>query len=84
MNSNTTKFILTGHNDVVPGAKLLLNDLLATGSTDKTVKFWNTTDGKLLRNFTHGDKISWSVDMLNAQQLVSGSAVTTILIWTFF
>ena len=48
---------------------------MASGSSDKSIKLWNITNGKLIRNLTgHTNFILNSVDFLsNSQTLVSGS-----------
>ena len=86
LNTNTQKFILNGHTHQVLSLKLLSFDILASGgSSDSTIKIWNTTSGELIRNITgHTWWIYRSLDLMNdGQTLVSGSWDKTIKLWNW-
>ena len=73
---------LKGHNSSVYGLKVISSEIMASCSTDKTVKLWNTTDGSLIRTLSgHADGLLHSLDMLKENLLVSGSLDNTIKLW---
>lgn len=84
LNSYTTKYILTGHDDGVEGLKQISSNILCSGSMDATIKLWNTMSGELIRTLTgHISTIYWSLDKLidDEQMLISGSLDRTIKLW---
>jgi WD40 repeat protein len=52
MKSNDVKQ-LTGHQSYVLALTEMSNNILASGSGDQTVKVWNITSARLLRNLTN-------------------------------
>jgi WD40 repeat protein len=82
LTTYTSKYILFGHNNSVCGLKLISYEILASGSTDQTIKLWNITSGALVKTLrNHTSTIGWSVDLLNTQTLVSSSDDQTIKLW---
>ena len=72
------------HTKLLVTLKQVTTDILASASDEGAIKFWNITNGKLLRNLGgHTKNIEWSLDMLNAQTLVSGSWDQTIKLWNW-
>jgi WD40 repeat protein len=75
LTTNTCKFTLTGHIGSVLGLKQITPSILASGCTDTSIKLWDITSGQLIRTLTgHTGAIHMSVDLINSQTLVSGSA----------
>ena len=59
----------------------LSNDLLVSGSADKTIRIWSMRERKLIRTIlAHGSSVL-SVKALRADRLISYSADDTIKIW---
>jgi WD40 repeat protein len=80
--TNTLKFTLTGHSNNVYGLKMISNEILASGSADKSIILWNITNGNQIRRLPNTHEIYWSVDLLNdAVTLVSGSSDQKIELW---
>jgi WD40 repeat protein len=81
--TKTNKFVLNAHNDYVYGLKRISNDIIASGSSDATIKLWNITDGSLIRTLTnHTASIFQSIDLINdGQTLLSASYDGTIRFW---
>ena len=80
---------LTGHKDSVKSVAMSADgQMLASGSSDKTIKLWNLKTGDLLRILTghrtltgHEDYV-WSVAIsVDGQMLASGSSDKTIKLW---
>ena len=86
-SESSIKFNLTGHTNFVYGLKEVSpnSNILASGSSDNTIKIWNTLTGQLIRTLTgHTNYILWSLDLLNdGQTLVSGSWDQTIKLWNW-
>jgi WD40 repeat protein len=56
--------------------------ILASGSTDTTIKIWHLATGELLNTLTdHLGSVNSVAISPNGQILASGSADTTIKIW---
>ncbi|MBD2462137.1 serine/threonine protein kinase [Oscillatoria sp. FACHB-1407] len=82
---------LTGHTGAVTAIALNPNGtLLASGSSDKTIRLWSIPQGELLytipgrslwSNTGHSDRISALGFALDGQTLISGSDDSTIKIW---
>ena len=71
------------HNDAINDVALSpKGQLLATASSDRTVKLWKTDDGTLIQTFKgHKNKV-WTVDFSpSGQQLVTASSDTTVKLW---
>ena len=80
----TSIFTLQGHSDFVISLKQVKSDVLASASDEGANKLWNITSGKLLRNLPgHSENIEWSLDLFNADTLVSGSWDRTIKFWNW-
>ena len=73
---------LTGHGDSVYSVAFDNNDIIASGSVDKTIKLWNKNTGDLMRTLTgHGGYINY-VAFDNNDILASGSLDWTIKLWS--
>ena len=82
LTTYTNKFILNGHLGEVYGLKLVSLNILASSSSDSTVKLWDITNGQLIRTLTgHTNSIYWSVDLFSYQIIVSGSYDQTLKLW---
>ncbi len=68
---------------MVYGLKQISNNVLSSGSWDRTIKFWDINTGSLIRTLTgHTSDIIYSLDMLSdGQTFVSGSEDRTIKLW---
>ncbi len=56
------------------GLKLVSSDLLASGSTDKTVILWNITTGSLYKTLTgHNGGIMFTIDTSDLKTFFSAS-----------
>ena len=72
---------LSGHGDYVESVAFDSNDILASGSGDRTIKLWNKNTGDLLRTLSgHGDVV-FSVAFDSNDILASGSSDFTIKLW---
>ncbi len=72
---------LTGHANEITSLAILPNGNFASGSSDKTIIIWNTTDGSIIRKLTgHTDNVR-SLAVLPNGDLASGSDDQTIIIW---
>ncbi|MEH2181823.1 WD40 repeat domain-containing protein [Nostoc sp.] len=80
---NRLKLTLSGHTGPVRALTLSLNDqVLASGSDDKTIKLWNPTTGVLLRTLTgHRERIKSILITSDNQTLISTSFDNTIKFW---
>ena len=54
---------------------------MASGSGDKTIKFWNIEKKTLKKTLTGHKNSIWSLVVLKNGDLISGSLDTTIKIW---
>ncbi|MCT7952883.1 serine/threonine protein kinase [Ancylothrix sp. C2] len=75
--------ILKGHSRYVNAVAFSpLGNLLASGSSDKTIKLWQLDNGKLLATFTgHSDDVNSLAFSPEGQYLASGSLDRTIKLW---
>lgn len=80
-SSTNVKQSLVGHRDVINCVIVLENDLVASGSNDKTVKVWNSKNGSLIQSLESHASSVYTLAMLQNGNLVSGSADRTIKIW---
>ena len=71
---------LSGHGDYVYSVAFDSNDILASGSSDSTIKLWDKNTGDLLRTLSHGDWVE-SVAFDSNDILASGSGDRTIKLW---
>lgn len=60
---------------------LLSNGNLASGSDDKTIKIWNTTDGRLIRTLSNHTNKILSLLVLSNGYLASSSSDFSLKIW---
>src|SRR6266581_3253461 len=74
---------LTGHKDSVKSVAMSADgQMLASGSSDKTIKLWNLKTGDLLRTLTeHGNSVQSVAMSADGQTLASGSSDRTIKLW---
>ena len=73
---------LNGHGSSVLSVAFDSNNILASGSSDRTIKLWNKNTGHLLRTLIgHGSSVS-SVAFDNNDILASGSLDWTIKLWS--
>jgi WD40 repeat protein len=81
--TKTIKLSLNGHNNYVYGLKQISSDIIASGSSDTTIKLWNISDGTLIRTLTnHTGSIYYSVELTNdGQTLMSAAYDGTIRFW---
>ncbi|CAF0921280.1 unnamed protein product [Brachionus calyciflorus] len=80
-NSNIEKFHLYGHSDKVQSLAVLSNDVLASGSSDRIIRLWNTKYGVWLNSLIGHTSDVFSLIVLENGYLASGSADKTIKIW---
>ena len=71
---------LSGHGSSVLSVAFDSNDILASGSSDSTIKLWNKNTGGLLRTLSHGSYVR-SVAFDSNDILASGSSDSTIKLW---
>jgi len=77
------KKTLTGHTGLVQSLTILKNGDLASGSSDNTIKIWDSEEGSLKQTLSgHSDQIN-SLTTLPNGDLTSASADSTIKIWKF-
>ncbi len=74
---------LTGHSDSVYSVAISENNKwLASGSDDKTIKIWNTSDWSLMKTLTgHSSYVESVAFSENNKWLASGSSDNAIKIW---
>ncbi|MEG3956800.1 WD40 repeat domain-containing protein, partial [Microcoleus sp. herbarium2] len=85
---NTVSYVaapntLGGHTKLVNGVSFSPNGkLLATGSSDNTVKLWDTSTGKEIKTLTGHTKPVYRVSFSpNGKLLATGSADNTVKLW---
>lgn len=71
-----------GHSDGVLCCQYDNNNLLMTGSYDKTIKVWNVETGKLVRTLT-GHSRGVRTLAFDDQKLISGGLDGTIKVWNY-
>lgn len=72
---------LTGHTDYVLSVAFNpVRDLIASGSSDKFIKIWNTTDGSLVRTLMSANGIS-SIAFNPAGNQIASSLDMSVKIW---
>lgn len=84
-NPNTGKLIrtLNGHFDPVLSLALTPNNqILVSGSADKTIKLWSFPDGKQINTLTgHSGWVTAVAISTDGNTFVSGSADSTLKLW---
>lgn len=75
--------ILKGHQDKVTSVASLNENILATGSDDKTIKLWKVSSGECIKTLTEHKKEVTSLIRLNNDTFASCSEDKTIKIWDF-
>ena len=80
-DDNTGGRTLTGHTDHISALVALVNDQLASGSLDKTIKIWNSATGECVHTLKGHTREVNALTVLPRGELVSGSDDKTIKIW---
>ena len=75
---------LTGHSSGIRCLALLNNDLVASGSDDKTIKIWNMHNRKLIKTLHGHLDCVMSLQMLVNGELISCSMERTIKVWDLY
>ena len=74
---------LTGHTNSVYSIIQLNNGMIASGSSDKTIRIWDPNqDYKCIKTLTGHTSYVISITQLNNGMIASGSGDKTIRIWT--
>ncbi|CAB3978223.1 F-box WD repeat-containing 7-like [Paramuricea clavata] len=71
---------LNGHTKRVLSVSAFEN-MIASGSYDKTIKVWDAKSGKILQTLTGHSKGVWCLCFLSKTLLISGSHDTSIRVW---
>jgi WD40 repeat protein len=74
---------LSGHSDTVWSVAVRPNSQnILSGSSDRTIKLWDISSGKLLQTFSRHSGSVWSVAVSpNGQRFASGSGDNTADVW---
>jgi len=72
---------LAGHLAAVRCFTSVNNNLLVSGSSDKTIKLWNLSRGKCVQTFIGHSSSVIVVEIFSKEKLISGSADGFIKIW---
>jgi WD40 repeat protein len=84
---NTTSWqilnTLIGHERIVTCIENVLDDVLATGSFDRTIRFWNTTTGRNTKTLNREIDLTQCLLFLDSGHLASGEKDSFIKIWNF-
>lgn len=78
---NFYKYVLEGHNDNITCLLNLDSSHLVSGSYDYTLRIWNKSTTKCLKQLIGHKKYILSIVKLNNSILVSSSADKTIILW---
>ncbi len=74
-----------GHDDNVAELVVLNDGRLVSGSSDKTLKVWNTDSGVCLAQLSHNSTLRYAdingLAVLDNGDLVSGSVDGSIIFW---
>ena len=83
LSSGKVLFTLSGHTSTVTDVSFHTNTtVVASSSSDKTIKLWNTTTGKLIRTLSgHASGVNSIAFRANSDQLASGSSDRTVRTW---
>ena len=80
LNTWTIKLIIKNANSIYC-FKTLPNGILATSSTDTTIKLWNISNGNLIKTMTQHTDTIYGLDLVGTNVLVSASYDKTIRMW---
>lgn len=72
---------LKGHSGEVNGIAALPNGNLASGSTDRTIKIWNTETGKCLQTLIDGHNLNIGSIISLEDGYIAASSIGKIKIW---
>ena len=73
---------LYGHTDWIRSLAILSDLKLASGSSDRTIKIWNTTTGIIIQTLNgHSGTVRCLASFNSGKNLISGSEDRTIKIW---
>jgi WD40 repeat protein len=82
LDANRPVATLSGHNyDLRAGAFSPDGELLALGSTDGSVRLWDATSGKMVRELKAGNAVSRLRFSSDGKLLASGSADGSVRLW---
>jgi hypothetical protein len=71
-----------GHTYKITSVEVIDNEMIVSGSYDKTIKIWNSKTGACIRTLEgHTDGVSCLATIYEGKQIVSGSYDKTIKIW---
>ena len=72
---------LKGHEDSVKSIQVVSEDIIISGSDDKTIRIWSIKQEKCLRTVTTRQYIT-CLEVLSNDTLISGSWDCTIQLWS--
>ena len=86
MDINTGQTIkkLSAHTDRVLCAAILPENKMISGSTDTTIKYWNTVNGACLKTLRGHFDIVFCAQVVSIDQILSGSRDSTIKLWYLY
>jgi WD40 repeat protein len=74
----------TAHQKIIRAICILKNGLIATGSSDFTIKIWKKSDSKtleLITTLTEHESTVYALEVLTNGSLISGSGDKTLRVW---
>jgi WD40 repeat protein len=81
INDGNLVLSLNGHTDWVRDLVQISADLLASSSSDQTVRIWNLTTNTCKFNLTGHTSLVYGLKQITPNILASGSSDTTIKLW---